>query len=276
MISIPPKYVNVEAPIVYDTSIPSSMLVTYLRLKGLSWKHQGLRTDTISLENLLEITGLKRRAFYEHLRGLSEMVPLRWESRQPGYLVLFFDALPASGKCPDISVQKNAQPLVVVNKDSLNKDSNLLLNESLEGGVGGDEISAEKCTAPVQKNAQLLQEAGVSRGVAEKLVFDLPSERIEHALNVYRQMKDNGKAQGAGWLVRFLEEGWPDPPDFVPVDQLCPLCRKPWSEKNERCRAHRMRASLTMQDFWDGDVDVEAEMQKFLASVPVLQQESVF
>lgn len=226
---LPPDYVNIDSSILYDQAIPNSMLVTYMRLRGLAWKHHGEYTEAISMEKVLEILGLKKRAMWQHLSGLKKLAPLRWESPQPGHFVFFFDRSEAeSGPDPPPSVQKNALALnddVKDFKDSSDSESEELKHhhdsQVFNGGVPwGDSASAKKCTALVQKNALELEEHGITHKQALFLAGKHDPDRIRHALDVFRSMKATGKAQGPAWLRQFLEEDWPDPPEYKPAAQV--------------------------------------------------------
>lgn len=271
----PPKYVNTPSSVVYDLEIPSSMIVTYIRLRGLAWRNKGLFTPPLHLDELLEITGLKRRAFYQHLSGLRETAPLRWESPQPGHLVLFFDdsdelcelvqknalkstgserrepidAAVKPGETPTSggerrSVQKNAQRLinVVVNPSSISRS----IDESgeqqhsllLEGGLGGDGFGAEKCTGDGDLLAALIS-AGVSRERARALISAHPGSYLLQKLDHYTWARARGSAYSAGYLVSAIDQDWPPPPGYVPPDGRCPNCGIPWKERNDECHLHR-------------------------------------
>lgn len=234
MTDVPPKYVNAPVSVVYDPNLPRALIVTYVRLRGLAWKNKDRFTPPMRIEELLEITGLKRRAFYQHLSELRETGPLRWESPQPGYLVLFFDDRESTSS--DL-VQKNAQLLVVVNhqedSDSVSEayERKQQPGLGLEGGVGGDEIGAEICTE--------LIEAGVVRERAAALTAAYSRSYLQQKLDFYLWALDHDQAGSPGWLVRAIEGDWPAPHGYVPPEECCPLCGLPWKERNDPCHAHR-------------------------------------
>ncbi len=206
---LPPKYVNVSSRAVYDKEMPKSVLVTYIRLKGLAWQNGGLHTPLLPIGDLFEITGLERRSFYQHLRWLKEMGWLRSESPRPGHAVLYFND-PADEEPP---VQKNALPLDVVNhsktleEEEKGEEQHHVVFDS-EGGVGGDAAGAEICTALVA--------AGVAFSQARRLVRRYPAELIRLKLDVYRQALRRGAAEGVGWLVDSIREGWETPAWYEP------------------------------------------------------------
>lgn len=236
MTDVPPKYVNAPVSVVYDPDLPRALIVTYVRLRGLAWKNKDRFTPPMRIEALLEITGLKRRAFYQHLSELRESGPLRWESPQPGHLVLYFDESERSEAALCQEVQKNAQALVVVNhlkkSDSFGTyEEEQQLGLDSEGGVGGDEISAEICTALIN--------AGVVKERAATLATAYSTHYLQQKLDFFRWAFDHGQAESSGWLVRAIEGDWPAPHGYVPPEDRCPICNNPWIEYDDRCEAHR-------------------------------------
>lgn len=237
MIDVPPKYVNAPTSVVYDPGMPRALIVTYIRLRGLAWRNKDRFTPPMRIEKLLEITGLKRRAFYQHLSELRETGPLRWESPQPGHLVLYFDESDRSRASPPDLVQKNAQPLVVVNPslnpDSDSEDSKIQHQHGLdlEGGVGGEENRAAICTALIK--------AGVAKQRAPALAAAYSEHYLQQKLDYYMWAINHGRAANVGWLIRAIEEDWPPPHHYVSPEERCPMCDLPWKVDNLDCPAHR-------------------------------------
>jgi hypothetical protein len=254
MIDVPPKYVNAPTSVVYDPDMPRALIVTYIRLRGLAWRNKDRFTPPMRIEKLLEITGLKRRAFYQHLSELRETGPLRWESPQPGHLVLYFDESDRSRGSPQELVHKNAQPLVVVNS-SLNSDSeNSEIQQhhglDLEGGVGGEEIGAGICTALIK--------AGVVKERAPALASAYSAHYLMQKIDYYMWAINHGQAANVGWLIRAIEEDWPAPHRYASPEERCPLCDLPWTEDNPDCGAHR---TWKYSDPYDPD-EREAKIRK--------------
>lgn len=251
MIDVPPKYVNAPTSIVYDPDMSRALIVTYIRLRGLAWRNKDRFTPPMRIEKLLEITGLRRRAFYQHLSELRETGPLRWESPQPGHLVLYFDESDRSHASPQELVQKNAQTLVVVNS-SLNPDSDSDDSENLqqqhdlgsEGGMGGEEIGAEICTALIK--------AGVAKERAPALASAYSDHYLKQKIDYYIWAIKHGQAANVGWLIRAIEEDWSAPHRYTPPQERCPYCDVPWREDNgDECDVHRV--------WWYSDPDEREE-----------------
>lgn len=60
-----------------------------------------------------------------------------------------------------------------------------------------------------------LRSAGVYLKTAQALIANHPAEVIEQHLDFYRYALEKNLAQGPGWLVLSLKEGWPAPLGYV-------------------------------------------------------------
>ena len=63
---LPPKFVMVPADIVYDSTLPAGVFMTYVQLRGLLWGMEEESQD-FTIKQLMEVTGLSRSALYGHL-----------------------------------------------------------------------------------------------------------------------------------------------------------------------------------------------------------------
>lgn len=87
--------------------------------------------------------------------------------------------------------------------------------------------------------AELLVSEGVNRELAETLAGKHDLTSVQHAVDVYRFMREAGKARSPGYLVRFLSERWADPQEYAPPERRCPECGLPWHKDSPDCSTHR-------------------------------------
>lgn len=86
-----------------------------------------------------------------------------------------------------------------------------------------------------QQRAHDLIRAGVSPEKAAQLAQDFLPDRIGLAIDVYSYMRHFKKARGAGYLVKFLEQDWSPPAEYVPADQRCDECWQPENDHSKDC-----------------------------------------
>lgn len=88
MLKLPPKFVNVPAPALFDLDLPDSVKVTLSQLHGLAWETKGERTPPATVLELAEVRGLKERQMYTHLKALKDGNFIRVQSVGDGRIVI--------------------------------------------------------------------------------------------------------------------------------------------------------------------------------------------
>ncbi|MFZ3150233.1 MAG: hypothetical protein WA116_00960 [Anaerolineaceae bacterium] len=111
---IPPRYVNIPAGLVYDTSLSPAVRDTYIQLKGLSWGKDKL--DEIPIKQIMEVTGKSRATIYGHLAILRASGWLQFSSAHHSGLTCRFTE-------PTVAHDQAVKgDIVSENLDSLNDD----------------------------------------------------------------------------------------------------------------------------------------------------------
>ena len=86
---LPPRYVHAPSSLIYS-DLPTSIIVTGVRIWGLGWKHKYRRTGSIPLQHVCDICELSRTQLYEHLARLVGTGVLRYTNID-GQFTFHFD-----------------------------------------------------------------------------------------------------------------------------------------------------------------------------------------
>ena len=86
----PPRGIEIPAVILYDTTFSPALRDTWSQLRGLAWGRT--ETPSLSIEQIMELTGKSRSALYGHLRELRNRGALQWRPAEHATLIVSFDA----------------------------------------------------------------------------------------------------------------------------------------------------------------------------------------
>lgn len=192
--SIPPRFVVVPVELVYPEQfgdwLSRAIADTGRKLWGLGWRHRYERSDPLDLESLLEIVGVGRSRFYEHLRVLTATGVLRYSNA--GGRFTFFFSRPGEFKInsppsprwrgkrsPDFRTGSGNSVVVGLSGDGSQQQLYSVFGGECEGGrtlsVFPEFAEAEESGFPdsgqpaVAEVVEMLVQAGVWEDVAEEL-----------------------------------------------------------------------------------------------------------
>jgi len=89
---LPPRGIFVPTRIIFDTQLPSAVLVTWIQLRCLAWR--GCATPPFSIPELASLIGIHPARLQKHLAQLQDDSALACQSAQDGKLILSFPEEP--------------------------------------------------------------------------------------------------------------------------------------------------------------------------------------
>ncbi|MFN2160028.1 MAG: hypothetical protein ACK2TW_08770 [Anaerolineales bacterium] len=87
---LPPRGVFVPSELIYNPSLSSHPLRTWIQLRGIAWGKS--ETPQLSMGQLQEILGKSRSTIYGHMALLRSRGALRWRPSENGTLIVSFPA----------------------------------------------------------------------------------------------------------------------------------------------------------------------------------------
>ena len=85
---LPPRGVYVPTIMVYNRDLSSTVIHTWIQLRGLAWGR--FETPQLSIPQLSELTGKSRSTIFGHMALLRHWGALRWRSSDQGTLIVTF------------------------------------------------------------------------------------------------------------------------------------------------------------------------------------------
>ena len=116
---LPERGIFVPIQMIFNTQLPSAVLVTWIQLRCLAWK--GWVTPPLSLDELASLVGIHPARLNRHLSQLQGISALTYRSAGNGKLILSFPAEPSvtagnQAVSPDLSgvpINNSKEPRIV-------------------------------------------------------------------------------------------------------------------------------------------------------------------
>ncbi len=185
---LPPELINI-LPYISGSTLKAVIAILYHNL-------QVGGADPLSLADIEKYTGLSRRQVIRVLTELLEDGVIERQAMGQSYVYLpslkTSDILaPTTDKMSPVSAKMSPADL---------RESDRELNINLIKDSLSDSLDSYDKMSLVKK----MRSCGVYLKTAQGLVADFPEERIEKAIQT-------NLAQGPGWLVQAIKEGWGEP-----------------------------------------------------------------
>jgi hypothetical protein len=90
---LPPHGIFIPTHMIFNTQLPSAVLVTWIQLRCLAWG--GWYTPPMSISKLASLIGIHPARLYRHLSHLQEISALSWRMTKDGKLILAFPEEPS-------------------------------------------------------------------------------------------------------------------------------------------------------------------------------------
>jgi hypothetical protein len=85
---LPPRGIFVPTQMIFNTQLPSAVLVTWIQLRCLAWS--GWVTPPLCISELAAIIGIHPARLHRHLSQLQDISALSWRTTRDGKLILSF------------------------------------------------------------------------------------------------------------------------------------------------------------------------------------------
>ena len=164
--------------------------------------------EPITLDDFEAITGLSRPAVHKGLkRALARGILTRYPLRRPtGHLTYVYDlaVAPTTPQLKKLTADRPVKELssrVVV--DTSSGDQQQLLSPPQK--------APKKLPHPSHEAVLALRRLGVYPRIAAQLAAQVPPERLQTAIRLYRLALQAGLAENPGWLVTLLRDAQRDP-----------------------------------------------------------------
>jgi len=219
---LPPRGIFIPASLIYNPSFSSSAFHTWVKLRGLAWGRG--ETPPLSMQQLVEITGLSQSSLYRQMAYLRSWGALRWRPSEMGTLIITFESevgsaarVPSGAGSLD-SENPESPDLSLSLEDSFNEDFDrdgdipdsrnldaLDPIRSLEYSLDEDDLdregktldsrnpeshsqNLEKPAAPPVLNQPVEFENSLGTGKSRRSVKSRPANPANEAVNCYRRL----------------------------------------------------------------------------------------
>ena len=230
---LPPKYITVPSAIAYGldncAGLPAVVRMTWIMLRGMAW---GRNSVNVTMQDMMEVTGLKRSAVYAHLRLLRDCSSLLWASHGDSDFQLRFPEDNTQSiflDCPSSSSLNINLP--VNNQSTTATDNSLLIPRAIQKTGRQSEKTDANGWRDVLTDGMThaLDALGVTRALFPEVAEVIRSGRWPVAA-VTALIDDcrAGRKPGGLFIHRLRNE---DPPQ----GEACPVCGKIGTHKPD-CR----------------------------------------
>lgn len=194
----------------------STLIGHYSKLRSLAWSTNFQETGPILTHQLCDFIGLSKSQLY---KVINDMVELGWISKTnyPGGINVKFEAQ------SDLSENSYKSNIVKL----FNLKNNYISNTNLTMSDKSDSVL---------KIGLILRKLGIHQSLADSFITTIDPQVIYQSIEWFKWAKSNGTANGAGWLVRCLQENWQEPTGFVYPGWQCEQCKGQLDKHNPGCR----------------------------------------